>query len=71
MKYSTLYFDTNDKILYKHHHNKKGNRHKIRMRKYIDSNICFLEIKKRIMPESPINIDAPLMILKLNYHRHH
>ena len=34
MKYSTLYFDTNDKILYKHHHNKKGDRHKIRMRKY-------------------------------------
>ena len=27
MKYSTLYFDSNDKILYKHHHNKKGNRH--------------------------------------------
>ena len=47
MKYSTLYFDTNDKILYEHHHNKKGNRHKIRMRKYIDSNICFLEIKKK------------------------
>ena len=47
MKYSTLYFDTNDIIFYKHHHNKKGNRYKIRMRKYIDSNICFLEIKKK------------------------
>ncbi|MDC3318659.1 polyphosphate polymerase domain-containing protein [Flavobacteriaceae bacterium] len=47
MKYSTLYFDSNDKILYKHHHNKKGNRHKIRMRKYVDSNICFLEVKKK------------------------
>ena len=42
MKYSTLYFDTNDKMLYNYHHNKKGNRYKIRMRKYVDSNICFL-----------------------------
>ncbi len=47
MKYSTLYFDSNDKILYKHHHNKKGNRHKIRIRKYVDSNICYLEVKKK------------------------
>jgi hypothetical protein len=47
MKYSTLYFDTKDKMLYKHHHNGKGNRHKIRIRKYIDSNLCFLEVKKK------------------------
>ena len=47
MKYSTLYFDTNDKMLYNCHHNKKGNRYKIRMRKYVDSNICFLEVKKK------------------------
>lgn len=47
MKYSTLYFDTDDKILFKHHHNRKGNRYKVRMRKYIDSNICFLEVKKK------------------------
>ena len=47
MEYSTLYFDTNDKMLYNYHHNKKGNRYKIRMRKYVDSNICFLEVKKK------------------------
>ena len=41
------YFDTDDKILFKHHHNRKGNRYKVRMRKYIDSNICFLEVKKK------------------------
>ena len=71
MKYSTLYFDTNDKMLYNYHHNKKGNRYKIRMRKYVDSNICFLEVKKRITPELPINSEVLLIILKPNYHRHH
>ena len=47
MQYSTLYFDTQNKKCFKEHHNGKLNRYKIRMRKYLVSNICFLEVKKK------------------------
>ena len=45
--YRTLYFDTEDFIFYMNHHNKKENRYKVRMRKYIDSALCFLEVKNK------------------------
>ena len=47
MKYSTLYFDSQNKKCFNDHHNGKLNRYKIRMRKYLVSDICFLEIKKK------------------------
>lgn len=47
MKYSTLYFDSENKKCFIDHHNGKLNRYKIRMRKYLVSDICFLEIKKK------------------------
>ena len=47
MKYSTLYFDSLNKKCFNYHHNGKLNRYKIRMRKYLVSDICFLEIKKK------------------------
>ena len=47
MSYSSLYFDTIDNEFYNHHHNGKNNRVKIRQRKYIESNLCFLEIKQK------------------------
>ena len=47
MKYSTLYFDSKNKKCFNDHHNGKLNRYKIRMRKYLVSDICFLEIKKK------------------------
>ena len=47
MQYSTLYFDTKNKKCFKEHHNGKLNRYKIRMRKYLVSDICFLEVKKK------------------------
>ena len=47
MEYSTLYFDTQNKKCFKEHHNGKLNRYKIRMRKYLVSDICFLEVKKK------------------------
>ena len=47
MNYATLYFDTEDLKSYTEHHNGRAKRHKIRMRKYIDSNLCFLEIKEK------------------------
>ena len=47
MSYSSQYFDTSEKRFYFDHHNGKTNRLKVRIRKYVDSNIAFLEIKKK------------------------
>lgn len=47
LTYSSLYFDTDKKKFYHDHHNGKINRTKVRMRKYMESNICFLEIKQK------------------------
>ena len=46
-QYKTLYFDTDNFDFYKHHHNGWPNRYKVRMRKYIDSDLCYLEIKNK------------------------
>ena len=45
--YRCLYFDTEDFKFYFDHHNGKKNRNKVRYREYIDSGLCFLEIKKK------------------------
>ena len=45
--YRTLYFDTDLFKFYNDHHNKRGNRYKVRIRKYLDSDLCFLEIKNK------------------------
>lgn len=47
MNYSSLYFDTPKFKFYYDHHNKRVNRFKIRQRKYVDSDLTFLEIKKK------------------------
>jgi hypothetical protein len=44
-KYDSLYFDTTDFRMYTDHHAGKASRYKIRARKYVDTNHCFLEIK--------------------------
>jgi hypothetical protein len=44
-RYETLYFDTDNFELYNKHQNKKLNRYKIRIRKYVDSALSFFEIK--------------------------
>jgi len=46
-QYKTLYFDTVDFDFYTQHHNGWPNRFKVRMRKYVDSGLCFLEIKNK------------------------
>ena len=46
--YYTSYYDTIDNYFYKSHHNRKKDRYKIRVRQYIDTNDCFLEIKHKI-----------------------
>jgi hypothetical protein len=47
MNYSSLYFDTPNFKFYNDHHNGRINRTKIRQRKYVDSNLTFIEIKKK------------------------
>lgn len=46
-RYETLYYDTDDLQLYHEHHNERANRFKIRSRRYVESDICFFEIKFR------------------------
>ncbi len=46
--YESLYFDTPDFLLYRHHHNGRTNRLKVRYRKYLDSGITYFEVKHRI-----------------------
>lgn len=46
-RYKTLYFDTIDHAFYLNHQNGKENRYKVRIRKYIDSALCFLEVKNK------------------------
>lgn len=43
--YESLYYDYATLGLYMRHHNGRSNRYKIRFRKYIESNISFLEVK--------------------------
>jgi len=47
MTYSSLYFDTPSKKFYHDHHNGKVNRTKIRIRKYVESARCYLEVKQK------------------------
>src|SRR5690554_3348829 len=44
-RYKTLYYDTAASDFYLQHQNGKLNRNKVRFRKYMDSDLCFLEIK--------------------------
>lgn len=43
--YENTYFDTPDRFFYQSHHNGKLNRHKLRYRRYKESNLCVLETK--------------------------
>lgn len=45
--YHTVYYDTPDAEMFVVHHNKKLTRQKIRIREYVESNQCFLEIKNK------------------------
>jgi hypothetical protein len=47
MTYNSLYYDTPENDFYKWHHNGKVNRLKIRIRNYVESNIHFLEVKRK------------------------
>jgi len=46
-KYESLYFDTENYLLYMQHQNVLRNRYKIRYRRYADSDLTFFEIKRK------------------------
>lgn len=43
--YNSLYYDTPNDGFFLAHHNGKLNRYKVRYRQYMDSGLCFLEVK--------------------------
>ena len=43
--YENIYYDTDDFLFYKQHHNEQRKRYKVRFRKYSNSNKSFFEIK--------------------------
>mgnify|MGYP002137323381 CR=1 FL=1 len=45
--YETLYFDKSDFGLYFDHHNQRGNRYKLRLRKYGSSSVSYMELKRK------------------------
>ena len=45
--YESLYFDDDRFSFFKDHHNGKGNRFKVRIRKYVESDLYFLEVKHK------------------------
>ena len=46
-QYNTHYLDTTDKLFFHQHHNGQYTRSKVRFREYVDSGLCFLEVKKK------------------------
>ena len=45
--YESLYLDDSGFTFFKDHHNGRTNRFKVRFRKYVESNLIFLEIKHK------------------------
>ncbi len=46
--YKTVYYDTADFQFFKDHHNECVNRVKVRSREYVESHLCFFEIKRKL-----------------------
>jgi hypothetical protein len=53
-QYDSLYFDTPDLQLYHRHQYGRGNRFKIRFRKYVDSSLTFFELKVKTNRERTV-----------------
>jgi hypothetical protein len=58
--YSTLYYDTENNFFYQAHHKGKLIRYKIRYRKYLSSNLSFLEIKHKTKGNRTIKSRIPI-----------
>jgi hypothetical protein len=46
-RYKTRYFDTPDFKLYRQHHNGQRDRYKLRVRSYLDTDLDYLEVKRK------------------------
>lgn len=44
-EYDTCYFDDSQVSCYRHHHQGRRNRAKVRMRRYVGTDLCFVEVK--------------------------
>jgi len=71
--YDTMYYDTDTLDMYIRHHDRQLVRQKIRIRQYVDSNLTFLEIKRKnnkgrtskkriIVPGFNISADTPSVL---------
>ena len=68
-EYQTLYFDTPDFQFYQQHHNGQRDRFKLRVRSYLDSDLNYIEVKRkdnhnhtqksRLITDSHVNGDSP------------
>ena len=59
MTYNSVYFDTSDLRFYFEHHNKIAKRTKVRIRKYAESNIAFLEVKQKDSKKNTLKSRIP------------
>jgi hypothetical protein len=64
--YETLYYDTHDFLFYRRHHSGKKNRYKIRKRKYVESNLTFLEVKFKTNKDRTIKDRTKLQTIEEN-----
>ena len=71
--YDTMYYDTDSLDMYVRHHDRQLVRQKIRVRQYVDSNLTFLEIKRKnnkgrtkkkriVVPGFDITADTPSVL---------
>lgn len=61
--YETLYYDTPDFYFYTRHHSGKRNRYKIRKRRYVESNLTFLEVKFKTNKDRTVKDRTKLQLL--------
>lgn len=67
--YKSLYFDDDTFNFYKDHHNGKNSRYKVRFRKYVESNLHFLEVKHKYkgrVKKTRIKVDDFEKVLSTN-----
>jgi hypothetical protein len=66
--YQTLYFDTPDFALYRQHHDGWRDRYKVRSRFYVDSDLAFLEVKRKTNKDITIKsrLQTPEVITRID-----
>lgn len=67
--YETTYFDTPNKHFYHAHHNGHLNRRKVRFRRYVESNMGFMEVKLKNNKRRTIKKRVPMDCVRANDER--